>query len=884
MQVSCEFKLFNYLIPFELILRQKVFCAMASVQAAVNDAELDRSPSTNLEHSDDSVLSGKLSPLNKCLDEEYCEQSGSDSEDDDCQDQLGQDCGDPHDKAQVLELVGRSQLYSSWLAEQCKDIVEEILAANAASYHNEEDKDQPPAKRRKTKAAAGRGQKDTAPSATQVLLPLMKAELRDYQLRGVVWMISLYKNGVSGILADEMGLGKTIQTIGFISYLWMHCKGGSGKCLVVGPLSTLGNWEAEFHRFCPDIPVLVYHGAPEQRAAMRLEHMSEGNGKQMPVIITSYDVAMMDRRHLERHTWKLLVVDEGHRLKNYNCKLLKELRSLKTGSRLLLTGTPLQNNLRELWSLLSFCMPQVFNDVDKFLDWFDIHTVDTANANGIPCMPTGSFSVPVTVAAGVGGAQAAQKRRGRKKAAAADDKKATVESGGAAAAAGMEPQAAAACKMDSGAGNAASSSAAVGVGASSSSGGGNDVVNRNREEQQDKSEQQLATATMVSRLHAILKPFVLRRVKTDVNIGIPPKQEVVLYAEMTEVQKKLTLALANRSLEEELDKEGGSLRNFSLNNLLMQMRKVCNHPDLITGRASGSLEYPSPSELVAQCGKLALLERLLKHLRAGGHRVLIFSQMTEMLNVIESYLQNLDIGSLRIDGSVDLQTRKQEIAEFQDPNSDKWVFLLSTRAGGLGINLTAADTVIIYDSDWNPHQDSQAMDRCHRIGQTKPVLVFRLVTANSVENRMLAKADSKKALERVVIKKGAFKELLQSKTSSTSAEELMKLMNLDRRDQGLAQSGVVSEDMLKKLLDRSHLVAAAAVSSGPTQAGGSRGKARKGACAAKGATIGMGTAVAAPEGAGRVAIPPYPLVGVGYEVVLEDAHSGTGLLQAIDGQ
>ncbi|GIL57047.1 hypothetical protein Vafri_12312 [Volvox africanus] len=860
---------------------------MASVQAALNDAELDRSPSTNVELSDGSALSGKLSHLNKCLDEEYSEQSGSDSEDDDSQDQIGQDCGDPHDKAQVLELVGRSQLYSSWLAEQCKDIVEEILAANAATYHNEEEKDQPPAKRRKTKAAAGRGQKDTAPpSATQVLLPLMKAELRDYQLRGVVWMISLYKNGVSGILADEMGLGKTIQTIGFISYLWMHCKGGSGKCLVVGPLSTLGNWEAEFHRFCPDIPVLVYHGAPEQRAAMRLEHMGEGNGKQMPVIITSYDVAMMDRRHLERHTWKLLVVDEGHRLKNYNCKLLKELRSLKTGSRLLLTGTPLQNNLRELWSLLSFCMPQVFNDVDKFLDWFDIHTVDTATASGIPFMPTASFSASVTAAggAGVGGAQAgAKQRRGRKKAAAADDKKATVQSGGAAAA-GVEPQPAAECKMDSGAGNAASSAAAAGVGASSSSDGGSGVGNGGREEQQDKSQQQLATATMVSRLHAILKPFVLRRVKTDVNIGIPPKQEVVLYAEMTEVQKKLTLALANRSLEEELAKEGGSLRNFSLNNLLMQMRKVCNHPDLITGRASGTLEYPSPSELVAQCGKLALLERLLKHLRAGGHRVLIFSQMTEMLNVIESYLQNLGIGSLRIDGSVDLQTRKQEIAEFQNPSSDKWVFLLSTRAGGLGINLTAADTVIIYDSDWNPHQDSQAMDRCHRIGQTKPVLVFRLVTANSVENRMLAKADSKKALERVVIKKGAFKELLQSKTSSTSAEELMKLMNLDRRDQGLAQSGVVSEDMLKKLLDRTHLAAAAAVSSGPTQAGGSRDKARKGACASKVATIAMGTAVTAPESGGKVAIPPYPLVGVGYEVVLEDAHGGTGLLQAIDGR
>ncbi|GIL81977.1 hypothetical protein Vretimale_1453 [Volvox reticuliferus] len=666
----------------------------------------------------------------------------------------------------------------------------------------------------------------------------------------------------------------------------MHCKEGSGKFLVVGPLSTLGNWEAEFHRFCPDIPVIVYHGAPEQRATLRHEHMSGGNGKQMPVIITSYDMAMLDRRHLERHDWKLLVVDEGHRLKNYNCKLLKELRSLRTGSRLLLTGTPLQNNLRELWSLLSFCMPQVFNDVDKFLDWFDIHTVDTATASGISSIPTGLFP---TGGAGVGVAKAEKqqlKRRGRKKKAAADDNKVAAESGGAVAA-GLEPQPAADSKMDLGTGDASSSLAATGVCARSSPGGESGVSTGDSAQQQDKPQQQLATATMVSRLHAILKPFVMRRVKTDVNIGIPPKQEVVLYAEMTELQKKLTKALINRSLEEELAAEGGDLRNFSLKNLLMQMRKVCNHPDLITGRISGTIEYPSPAELVAQCGKLALLERLLKHLRSGGHRVLIFSQMTEMLNVLESYLQNLGIGSLRIDGSVDLQTRKQEIAEFQNPNSDKWVFLLSTRAGGLGINLTAADTVIIYDSDWNPHQDSQAMDRCHRIGQTKPVLVFRLITANSVENRMLAKADSKKALERVVIKKGAFKELLQS-TSSTSAEELVKLLNLDRRDQGLAQSGVVSDAMLKKLLDRSHLAAAAASSGGPTRAGGSREKNRKGARAEKGATTGSGTAVATPEGASRgstsVAMPPYPLVGIGYEVVLEDAHGGTGLLQAIEGR
>lgn len=202
---------------------------------------------------------------------------------------------------------------------------------------------------------------------------------------------------------------------------------------------------------------------------------------------------------------------------------------------------------------------------------------------------------------------------------------------------------------------------------------------------------------------------------------------------------------------------GGS--TTALNNVLMQMRKNCNHPDLITSAFTRDVNYPPPDVLTAQSGKLALLHRLLTRLRAGGHKVLIFSQMTKMLDLLESYLEQSGHSACRLDGGIPYAQRAEAIESFNaDPNT--WLFLLSTRAGGLGINLTAADTVIIYDSDWNPSADLQAMDRCHRIGQTRPVLVFRLATSHSVEGKMLRRACDKMALERMVIRKGVFKEVL----------------------------------------------------------------------------------------------------------------------------
>jgi ATP-dependent DNA helicase len=321
---------------------------------------------------------------------------------------------------------------------------------------------------------------------------------------------------------------------------------------------------------------------------------------------------------------------------------------------------------------------------------------------------------------------------------------------------------------------------------------------------------------VVSKLHDILRPFLLRRLKIDVEHSLPLKKEILLYAQMTPAQRKLNEAMMDKTIGDVLNKmTDGSKSRAALNNVIMQLRKVCNHPDLITGGLDGDHLFPSADVLVEQCGKMQLLDRMLMKLKAKGHKVLIFSQMTKMLDLLEIFLNDRGHSPCRIDGSIDMDTRRDQIKRF---NEDKttFVFLLSTRAGGLGINLTAADTCIIYDSDWNPHQDMQAMDRCHRIGQTRPVHVYRLATANSVEGRMLAKAASKLMLERLVVSAGGFHEVATEKQpTQLTAEELMEvirgipaaaLTKNKMSDADIAQSGDISEETLERLFDRSDML------------------------------------------------------------------------------
>jgi ATP-dependent DNA helicase len=616
-------------------------------------------------------------------------------------------------------LLDQTTIYSKFLSEQMEGLDEEKDAERARKKQKKSAKDAPGAKGKKGGGATASGEHEEELSETKKLLPMMTVEMRDYQLKGVRWLVALYQNGLNGILADQMGLGKTVQTIGFLSHL--RNKGILGPYLILGPLSTLSNWINEFNRFCPDFPAVLYHGSKTERAEIRAKRLptSQPIKPDFPVIVTSFEIVMADRKFLQKYNFKYLVVDEGHRLKNFDCKLIRELKFIPTANKLLLTGTPLQNSLPELWSLLHFLLPDVFTSLSQFQGWFDFETNDNENATD----------------------EEASKR-----------------------------------------------------------------------------------VKVVEKLHGILKPFLLRRLKGDVETNLPRKKEIVLYAHMVETQKKFNDALVDKTIGDMLQKlSGGSapVGATALNNMLMQLRKNCNHPDLITGGLDGSIMFPSADELVEQCGKFRLLDRLMTKLRAKGHKVLIFSQMTRMLDLIESFFEQRggNFKVCRIDGSVQWQDRKTQMDLFNtDP--EYGVFLLSTRAGGLGINLTAADTVIIYDSDWNPHQDMQAMDRCHRIGQTKPVHVLRLATAHSVEGKMLSRANSKLALEKLVITKGNFRQEIGSEANATlkggrkkasgggvSTDELIALLrgDVDEKD-GVPQSADISDADLEMIMCRDDLL------------------------------------------------------------------------------
>ncbi|CAE6419863.1 unnamed protein product [Rhizoctonia solani] len=613
-------------------------------------------------------------------------------------------------------------------------------------------------------------QPEVMPSMEQPEL-ITGARLKDYQLEGVRWIASLWENGLNGILADEMGLGKTLQTISFLAH--MKSKGVWGPFLIVCPLSVLHNWISEFEKFAPSIPVCMYHGSPQHRQELRRTVLRQptsvgepqpkpkrGRKKKQvdtglpeqttltfPVVVTTYDIVIKDRTHLSKYAWKYIVVDEGHRLKN--------------------------NNLAELWSLLNFILPDIFNDLHSFQQWFNFG------------------------------------------------------------------------------------------------------------ENTDLGDQ---TTGIVSQLHAILKPFLLRRLKVDVVTDLPPKKEYVLYAPLTTGQSDLYRATLNNGVhaylmkkaldslekdEEEVQEvvkdDGRKLRkrtkpvapaylleddddayfealergdydipeeteeerrkkerdaikkqairnvnNQHLQNVVMQLRKVCSHPYLFDWPAEpGTDDCVVDETLVANSGKMLLLERMLDELLKRGHKVLIFSQFTTMLDIIEQWLIHYkDWEPLRIDGSTSPEERREQMELFNKSGNgedDPRIFLLSTRAGGLGINLIGADTVIFYDQDWNPQMDLQAQDRAHRIGQTKPVLIFRLICQHTIETKIMECATGKRKLEAMVIAKDKFRGFEKGKSRNENLVNMAnEMLQLEGEKIHLANRGdeIISDADLDVLLDR----------------------------------------------------------------------------------
>lgn len=460
--------------------------------------------------------------------------------------------------------------------------------------------------------------------------------MRDYQIRGLNWMISLYQSGLNGILADEMGLGKTLQTISLMGYM-KHFRNRGRPNLVIVPKSTQQNWVNEFQKWCPSIKVVALKGNQEERAEFVRDVMFDES--KWDVLIATYELVLAEKAPLKKIKWKYLIIDEAHRIKNEESKLSIVVRQLSSENRLLITGTPLQNNLHELWALLNFLVPEIFSSDDEFTNIFDTDK----------CL------------------------------------------------------------------------------------GG-----------EDKS--------LVEKLHSVLKPFLLRRLKSDVEKKLPPKIETKLYIGLSSMQRQLYTKILMKDIDL-LNSAGTKCDKVRLLNVLMQLRKCCNHPYLFDGVEPGP-PYTTDQHLIDNCGKMVILDKLLTKLKEQGSRVLIFTQMTRMLDILEDYCLWKGHEYCRLDGQTAHEDRQESINEYNRPGSTKFIFMLSTRAGGLGINLMTADTVIIFDSDWNPQSDMQAMDRAHRIGQTKTVRVFRLITDNTIEERIIDRAEMKLRLDAVVIQQG----------------------------------------------------------------------------------------------------------------------------------
>ncbi|KDO33099.1 hypothetical protein SPRG_01911 [Saprolegnia parasitica CBS 223.65] len=486
--------------------------------------------------------------------------------------------------------------------------------------------------------------------------------LRSYQLEGLNWMVFCWYNRRNCILADEMGLGKTIQATVMLEHLRQH-EHIRGPFLVVAPLATLGNWKREIESWT-SMNCVVYHdseGGSETRAFIRQHEFYYRQNDayrrrgiyKFNVMVTSYQTLMADAEFLQDIHWRYIVIDEAHKLKNRDAKLLASLRQFTWDSCLLMTGTPLQNGVFELWCLLNFIEPEKFPSQKLFYELYG----------------------------------------------------------------------------------------------------------------------ELNTAEQVASLHEQLRPYMLRRVKEDVEKSIPPKEETIIDVELTTMQKKYYRAIFERNRA--YLNQGSNIAVANLMNVEMELRKCCNHPFLIRGVEQKELAHVTTQHehtrlMIQASGKLVLLEKMLAKFRAEKKKI--------MLDILEDFFNTRQYTFERLDGALLGNARQAAIDRFNDVESDTFVFLLSTRAGGVGINLIAASIVVLFDSDWNPQNDLQAVARCHRIGQTQAVRIYRLVTKKTYEAQMFEIASKKLGMHHAVFETGGVRKDFDGSDDSN----MMSLMSLDK--------------------------------------------------------------------------------------------------------
>lgn len=729
------------------------------------------------------------------------------------------------------------------------------------------------------------------PTSPRTEVPfLLRGTLREYQHYGLDWLAGLYENNTNGILADEMGLGKTIQTIALLAHL--ACVHETwGPHLVIVPTSVMLNWEMEFKKWCPGFKILTYYGTQEERKRKR---QGWTNDDVWNVCITSYQIVLQDNQVFRRRRWHYMILDEAHNIKNFRSQRWQTLLGFNTHSRLLLTGTPLQNNLTELWSLLFFLMPSEngvggFADLKEFHDWFarpesqilehgreqmdeearaiisKLHKVlrpyllrrlkadvekqmpakiehvefcrlskrqrelydgflarsetrDTLSSGNylsiINCLmqlrkvcnhPDLFVDRPIMTSFRMDKAVATEyevtERLVRKRLLVQDPMK----------------------EVDVRVLNLVptkhehlSSAHAERVHQLSA----HSIISNLREVQRARSQssyhtldpstvksnmafldssarwgrfEELQHCRYLNALGREQRPIYGKQLREFLTIGVDkrpykprprvPQKVMSWFEEDSFVLRTMIPTLDQRSAAMERtiskfacvtpavvtkDMDGLLLGNKGLEAFTeadLRLSAPVRHLPFIPpeppvdpwheSRMRLSIQFPDKRLLQYDCGKLQALDKLLRKLQTGGHRALIFTQMTKVLDILEQFLNIHGHKYLRLDGATKVEQRQILCDRF---NADTRIlcFILSTRSGGLGLNLTGADAVIFYDQDWNPAMDKQCQDRCHRIGQTRDVHIYRLVSEHTIEANILRKASQKQMLDDVVIQEGEF--------------------------------------------------------------------------------------------------------------------------------